>query len=197
MEEFPELVVRALELARGAGFALTREDAKRGESSACLPGVGRFLAMLAAGCVGGRIVELGTGTGVGAAWIAGAMPSDCTLVTVEVDERLAGVARKLLAGDPRVEVVTGEAADVVLTRGPFDLVFSDAGAHGVDLVSLLRVGGRIVTDDLTPQAALPPGSPLLADDPKRRAFFGDRRLVSTEVVLPDLRNSLLVGTRTR
>ncbi|WP_242891277.1 O-methyltransferase [Actinomadura litoris] len=197
MEEFPALVTRAFELARAAGFALTREDAGAGASSACLPGVGRFLAVLAAGCVGGRIAELGTGTGVGAAWIADAMPADCTLVTVEVEERFAAVARELLSGDARVEVLTGEAADVVPARGPFDLVFSDAGAHGVDPVGLLRVGGRVVMDDLTPRAALPPGSPLPADDPKRRAFFGDRRLVSTEVVLPDLRNSLLVGTRAR
>jgi hypothetical protein len=30
---------------------------------------------------------------------------------------------------------------------------------------------------------------------KRQLFFGDPRLISAEVVLPDLRNSLLVGTR--
>jgi hypothetical protein len=64
-------------------------------------------------------------------------------------------------------------------------------------VDLLRIGGRIVSDDVTPQKALPPGSPFLDDGPKRRFFFGGSRLVSTEVVLPDLRNSLLVGTRIR
>ncbi len=43
---------------------------------------------------------------------------------------------------------------------------------------------------------MPADSGVLTDDPKRR-FFSDPRLVSTEVVLPDLQNSLLVGTRIR
>jgi hypothetical protein len=64
------------------------------------------------------------------------------------------------------------------------------------LVSSLRAGGRIVMDDVTPQRALPAGSPFLAGDVKREFFSGEPRLVSTEVVLPDLHNSLLVGTRT-
>ena len=37
---------------------------------------------------------------------------------------------------------------------------------------------------------------LRAGDIKREFFSGEPRLVSTEVVLPDLHNSLLVGTRT-
>ena len=61
MEEFPPLVERARALAKQEGFPLTREEAGPARASACLPGVGRFLAMLAAGCTGGRIGELGTG----------------------------------------------------------------------------------------------------------------------------------------
>jgi hypothetical protein len=58
------------------------------------------------------------------------------------------------------------------------------------------VGGRIVMDDVTPERALPRDSPLRGNDVKRRFFGEEARLTSTEVVLPDLRNSLLVGTRT-
>ena len=65
------------------------------------------------------------------------------------------------------------------------------------LVSLLRVGGRIVMDDVTPEHALPPDSPLRADDIKRNFFTSESRLTWTEIVLPDLCNSLLVGTRTK
>jgi predicted O-methyltransferase YrrM len=197
MEDFPPLVERARALARQRGFPLTREDTGGSGPSASLPGVGRFLAMLAAGCAGGRIGELGTGAGVGAAWIASAMPADCTLVTAEIDPDLASAARELLAADQRVEVVTGDARDAMSGRGPFDLLFADGGGGDRgELVNLLRVGGRIVMDDVTPREALPPGSSLLASDPKREFFFGDPRLLSVEVVLPDLRNSLLVGTRT-
>jgi predicted O-methyltransferase YrrM len=194
VEEFPPLVTRARTLARQEGFPLTQQEAG---PSASLPGVGRFLAMLAAGCTGGRIGELGTGTGIGAAWITSAMPHDCTLITAEIDPRRAAAARELLAEDPRVEVLTGDAVSIMSSRRPFDLLFCDSsGSDGVDLVSLLRVGGRIVMDDVTPQKALPPDSPYKASDPKRQ-FFGDPRLISTEVVLPDLENSLLVGTRVR
>jgi predicted O-methyltransferase YrrM len=199
MEEFPPLVTRAQALARQAGFPLTREEARPSRPSACLPDVGRFLAMLAAGCTGGRIGELGTGAGIGMGWIAGAMPADCTLITAEIDARLASMARELVAADPRVEVITGDAVSVMSSRGPFDLLFADSGIRdqaGFDaLVSMLRIGGRIVMDDLTPRRTAAPASLLLADDLKRR-FFTRVRLASAEVVLPDLQNSLLVGTRT-
>lgn len=58
-------------------------------------------------------------------------------------------------------------------------------------------GGGVFTGDVTPTQLLPPDSPYRTDDPKRRFFFTDPRLVSTEVVLPDLQNSLPVGTRVR
>jgi predicted O-methyltransferase YrrM len=198
MAEFPPLVARAQALARQAGFPLTREEAGPGRASACLPDTGRFLAMLAAGCTGGRIGELGTGAGIGTAWMASAMPDDCALITAEIDEGLASMTRELVAADRRVEVITGDAISVMSSRGPFDLLFADSGVRDeagfATLVGLLGPGGRIVMDDVTPRRAMPPGSPLLADDSKRRFFTSDR-LVSTEVVLPDLGNSLLVGTR--
>src|ERR1700757_5074898 len=126
MEEFPPLVARARALARQAGFPLTREETGPDRPSARLPGVGRFLAMLAAGCAGGRIGELGTGAGIGSAWMAGAMPADCTLITAEIDERLAG---DLLEDDPRVTVITGDALGVMSSGGPFDLIFADSGVR--------------------------------------------------------------------
>lgn len=228
-EELPPLVRQAEAVARQAGFPLTRQEADYGRPSACLPGVGRFLAVLAAGCTGGRIGELGTGAGIGTAWMAGAMPGDCTLITVERDERLAGAVRELMAGshgEPArpgealspgqipppgqtlppgqtppsgVHVITGDAFSVLSGHGPFDLLFADCGVRDdagfASLVSLLRIGGRIVMDDLTPQQNLPPDSPWRSSDLKRQFFRGEARLTSAEVVLPDLANSLLVGTR--
>jgi predicted O-methyltransferase YrrM len=192
----PELVLAAEQLARELGFPLTREEAGPDRHSACLPGVGRFLAVLAAGTA--SIAELGTGTGVGTAWMVSALPPGGRLMTVEIDEAQAEVVRGLFAADQRVEVITGDAAAEVARRGPFDLIFADCGirddASFGALVDLLRPGGRIVMDDVTPVAAQVPGSPMQAQDLKRR-FFASPRLVSTEVVLTDLANSLLVGTR--
>jgi predicted O-methyltransferase YrrM len=190
MHEVPPQVARAIEVARQAGFPLTREEAGPDRASACLPGVGRFLAVLAAGCAGGLIGELGTGAGIGAAWMSSAMPADCVLISAETDERLAAAARGLLAQDPRVQVVTGDAIRVMSGRGPFDLLFADCGvrseAEFAALVSLLRVGGRIVMDDVCP-----------TEHTKRGLFHGEARLVWAEVALPDLADALLVGTRVR
>src|SRR5215472_8346260 len=116
MDDFPPLVARARSLARQAGFPLTRQEAAGAGPSASLPGVGRFLAMLAAGCSGGRIGEMGTGVGIGTAWMASAMPDDCTLITAEIDPERAGAARKLLAEDRRVEVEAGVSAVVLSGR---------------------------------------------------------------------------------
>lgn len=209
----PPLVTQAIALARQIGFPLTRQEAlpegdrttpdslrpQPAGPSASLPGVGRFLAVLAAGCHGGRIGEIGTGVGVGTAWMAGAMPADCTLVTVEIDARRAAASAQLLASDRRIRVLKGDARELLPPCGPFDLLFADGGWRDPDeltgLIELLRIGGRIVMDDVTPFLALPADSPLRDHDVKRAFFFGDPRLFSVEVVLPDLRNSLLVGTR--
>jgi predicted O-methyltransferase YrrM len=196
----PPLVRRACAAARQIGFPVTRDDPGHGRGSACLPDVGRFLAMLAAGCHGGRVAELGTGAGIGAAWMSGAMPSDCTLVTAEIDPARAAAAAELLAADARVRVLTGEAVQLLRSHGPFDLIFADCGVRDAGefgaLVSLLEPGGRIVMDDVTPVLALPPDSQLRHSDGKRELFAAEDRLAWTEVVLPDLANSLLVGTRT-
>lgn len=194
----PALVVRACEVARQAGFPLTREEAGPDRPSACLPGVGRFLAMLAAGCRGGVIAELGTGAGIGTAWLASAMPADCALVTAEVDAELAAAAAGLLAADTRVRVLTGDATALLALHAPFDVIFADCGVRDAaafaGLYAMLKPGGRIVMDDVTPIAALPTDSPL-HQPVKRHMFAAQAGLIWTEVVLPDLVNSLLVGTR--
>jgi len=197
--EIPPLVQQACDAARRIGFPVTRDDPGHGRGSASLPGTGRFLAMLAAGCTGGSIAELGTGAGIGSAWIAGAMPADCTLVTAEIDPVRAAAAAAVLKRDSRVRVLTGDWTEVLPPLGPYDLIFCDSGVRDAatfsGLVSLLKPGGRIVMDDTTPVLALPADSPFRQADPKREFFAGEPRLVWTEVVLPDLANSLLAGTR--
>jgi predicted O-methyltransferase YrrM len=197
----PPLVTSAIALARRLGFALTREEAGPGPAnpSASLPGVGQFLAVLAAGCHGGRIAEIGTGTGIGSAWMISAMPQDCTLVTVEIDPERAAASAALFEADRRVTVLAGDAAELIPPLAPFDLLFADGGwrdpAGLASLVDLIRVGGQLVMDDVTPGAVRSAGSTPEGGDVKRELFFGDQRLTSAEVVLPDLRNALLVGTR--
>ncbi|MGZ0145829.1 O-methyltransferase [Kribbella sp. WER1] len=193
MTDAPDLVRRAERAAIEVGMLLRRTGTG---PSCCLPGVGRFLAVLAAGCAGGTIGESGTGVGYGTAWMASAMPADCRLVTVESDEVRAAAARRVFADEPRVEVIHGDALTELVGHAPYDLLFADGGDQRPEVVELLRLGGRLVNDDVTPLELLPADSPYRRHDPKREFFFGDPRLMATEVVLPDRRNSLLVGTRT-
>src|SRR5215469_17095231 len=130
MEEFPALVARANTLASQAGFApaaLQRGDASH--PSSCLPCVGRLLAVLAAGCHEGRIGEIGTGVGVGSAWMASSMPANCMLVTVEMDKEKAAHATRLLADDGRVMVLNGDPRDLMPTCAPYDLLYADGGCR--------------------------------------------------------------------
>ena len=84
-EELPETVVAAYERAASTGFQF-----------ACEVEVGRLLATLAAAVPnGGRILEIGTGVGVGLAWLVHGLVGrqDVEVVTVELDDVVQQMAR--------------------------------------------------------------------------------------------------------
>ena len=88
------------------GFSMTSE-----------PKVGALLAVLAASKPGGRLLELGTGTGHGTAWLLSGMDAASTLDTVDTDPHVVAVAQRHLRADERVtfHVMDGAA---FLERGP-------------------------------------------------------------------------------
>jgi predicted O-methyltransferase YrrM len=146
----PELVAAATGRAASAGFALS-----------CEPGVGGLLAVLAAHLPSGsRVLELGTGAGVGTAWIvSGLLPrTDVTVTTVERDARTALLAAQ---GDwpGFVDLRLSEALEFMKKGGTFDLIFADAQGgkwDGLDsTVAALRPGGLLLVDDMTPQPNWP------------------------------------------
>ena len=155
-DDIPRLVRRAEAVAERFSFG---RAATPGPSS-CTEATGRLLAMLAAGRVDGRLGEIGTGVGYGSAWMASAMPADATLVTIEIDGVRASAARRLFAADPRVRVRWGDARLLVERDAPYDLLFVDGAGYAADgegfagLLDLLRPGGQVVVDDVTPIAAL-------------------------------------------
>ena len=171
----PELVAAAAGRARSAGFDLS-----------CEPAVGGLLAVLAAHQpAGSRILELGTGAGVGTAWIvSGLLPrTDVTVTTVEQDPQTAR-----LAGQGSWPAFTdlrhGDALDVLREGGGFDLIFADApgGKHeGLDLtIAALNPGGLLVVDDMTPVPRWP--AELHARQAEvRRALLASPLLTSAEL----------------
>jgi demethylmenaquinone methyltransferase/2-methoxy-6-polyprenyl-1,4-benzoquinol methylase len=133
--------------------AYDRADAL-GFRSSCEPSVGRLLAVLSAAVPpGGRILELGTGVGVGLAWIVAGLDGrdDVEVVSVELDaERAAEVAG--LDWPAGVSIVAGDAAEVVDELGRFDLIFPDAPGGKVrnldGTIAALRPGGMLLVDDM-------------------------------------------------
>lgn len=127
----------------------------------CQPRTGALLAVLAASKPGGRLLELGTGTGVGTAWLLHGMNPTATLVSVEIDPVVQTVARTHLGADRRVKFDCADA-HAWLTQyreDLFDLAFVDCRPgkfHHLDtLIALLRPGGLYVADDLLPQPTWP------------------------------------------
>lgn len=158
-----------------------------GPPSACIPAVGRLLQVLAASRPGSLIVEHGTGAGVGAAWIASGMGPDTRLVSVEIDPALAGAAADLFRNCPNVEIRQGDWHEALADEPPADLLFMDAtprqdlASENWDAITeLVKVGGQIVMDDLTPLELRPPEWKGNVDL-KREFAFSNPRVVTVEV----------------
>jgi predicted O-methyltransferase YrrM len=161
----PPLVARARAAARELGFTRSSRDED-----------GRLLHVLAARRGIGRVAEIGSGTGVGTAWIAAALSPGVPLFTAELEPLLAAAARAVFVDDPDVHVLEGDWRDVLPPEAPFDLVFVDGGGAKDDLDGVLGIaapGATLVLDDLSAHHADP--------DPVRRCWLDDPRLVAAEI----------------
>ena len=148
---------------------LLARAASLGFDMCCSEGVGRLLRAFAASKPVGKFLELGTGLGVGTAWLRQGMGKRAVLTTVELDETLMRVAEQTLGDDPRLNFVAGDAGALLETAGeagsplagPFDLIFADAVPGKFEALEealgLLAKGGFYVIDDLMPQPNWPDG----------------------------------------
>lgn len=122
---------------------------------------GKLLHLLARACGARRILEIGTLGGYSAIWLARALPAEALLVTLELDDKHAAVARENLARAglaDRAEVRVGPALETLPRlaaegAGPFDLVFIDADKVGYPAylewaLRLTRRGSLIVADNV-------------------------------------------------
>jgi predicted O-methyltransferase YrrM len=168
---------------------------RMGFEGSSTPEVGRLLATLAAQRPGGRLAEIGTGCGVGAAWIASGMRGRAALVTVELDSKLAAASARLLRDVAGVQVVEGDWVAVLPARGPFDLVFLDGGGSkprvtevGPRVVELLSPGGSVVIDDLTAGRAI-------EGDPVREFWLLHPDLAAVEILTTPAAAAILATRR--
>ena len=123
---------------------------------------GSLLKTLAASKISGRILELGTGTGLATSWIVDGMDERTKLITIENNTLLLDIARKALQ-DSRVEFVWADGYAWIQTYSgeKFDMVFADAMPGKYDLfeetIGLVKVGGFYIIDDMLPQPNWPEG----------------------------------------
>jgi predicted O-methyltransferase YrrM len=178
----------------GAVADLLREAESLGFHLSCEPQTGSLLRTLAATKPGGTLLELGTGVGVGTAWLLAGLSADARLLSVDNDPHVQEVARRHLGGDPRLTFHTEDAAVLLgrLTPGSFDLIFADAWpgkfSHLDEALRLLRPGGLYVVDDLLPQPSWPAGHAakverFLADLPGRSEVILTRLAWSTGIII--------------
>jgi predicted O-methyltransferase YrrM len=141
--------------------AIARDPDARGFAMASDARTGALLRALAAAKPAGRLLELGTGTGLSAAWLLDGMDEKARLLTVELDPALGAIARRHLGDDPRVEIRIADALEVVTgeREASYDLVFADSlpgKFEGLDAaLDLVAPGGLYVIDDMLPQASWP------------------------------------------
>ena len=103
----------------------------------------------------GRILELGTGCGVGLAWITHGLEgrADVEVVTIFVVGPEAIAVARFCDWPSFVSIVEGDAVTVSPTVGEFDLVFADAEGgkwERLDLtLAAVRLHGVLIVDDMT------------------------------------------------
>ena len=121
------------------------------------PHVGQILAILARSSGARRVLELGSGFGYSALWLARALPPGGEVHCTETAEENRELALDFLgrAGVmDRVRFHLGDAREVMgRLEGPFDIVFNDIDKEQYPrvvepTVALLRPGGLFVTDNV-------------------------------------------------
>jgi demethylmenaquinone methyltransferase/2-methoxy-6-polyprenyl-1,4-benzoquinol methylase len=163
------------------------------------PEVGRLLSVFAAMVpLRGRVLELGTGAGVGLAWIMYGLNerNDVEVTSVEIDREQAASVEA--AGWPDwVSIVVGDSVELLGTLGSFDLIFADTpGGKIYNLqatLAALRPGGVLILDDMDIQNTEPPERiARLAN--VRNQLFGSPSLICTELALS---SGVVVAARQR
>jgi predicted O-methyltransferase YrrM len=169
------------------------------------PNEGKLLYLVTKIAGAKRVLEIGTLGGYSTTWLARALPADGQVITLELDQKHAEVARKNLdrAGvADRVEVRVGRATETLRQmidqhEAPFDLIFIDADnasyVEYLDLsLHLSHSGTVILADNLIRNGRVIDDRP--ADESARGAkAFNDALAVHPRlesIILPVIRTNL-------
>lgn len=168
---------------------------------------GAFLKMMTQLIGAQRVLEIGMFTGYSALCFAEALPEDGQVITCEVDEVSAAVARRYFTQAPvghKIDVRMGLALETMRAlSGPFDLIFIDADKSNYlnyyqRALDLLAPRGVILIDNVLWDGDVLKQPP---PDEKTAAIQELNRVVSADptvsAVLVTIRDGVLVVTKTR
>lgn len=163
---------------------------------------GAFLKMMTQLVRATSVLEIGMFTGYSALCFAEALPADGTVLTCELDEESAALARQYFAQSPigkKIEIRMGPALETMRhLKGPFDLIFIDADKinyvnyyrRSLDLLS--RQGVMLIDNVLWDGDVLKQPAP----DEKTAAIQELNRVVASDprvtAVLVTIRDGVLV-----
>ena len=188
--------------------ALREETQRRMEAPQMIVGPleGAFLKMMTQLVQATSVLEIGMFTGYSALCFAEALPSNGTVLTCEVDEESAALARQYFARSPvgkKIEIRMGQALETMRDlKGPFDLIFIDAdkvnytnyyrrsldllSPHGVILIDNVLWDGDVLKQP-------PPDEKTAAIQELNRTVSSDPRV---SAVLVTIRDGVLVVRKT-
>jgi caffeoyl-CoA O-methyltransferase len=168
---------------------------------------GAFLKMMTRLVGAKRVLEIGMFTGYSALCFAEALPDDGEIITCEINEQSAAMARRYFGQVPvgkKINIRMGPALDTMRTlTGPFDVIFIDADKtnylnyyrHSLDL---LAPNGVILIDNVLWSGEVlkqpPPDESTAAIQELNRTVSADPRV---SAVLVTIRDGILVIRRMR
>ncbi|MBI3356368.1 MAG: class I SAM-dependent methyltransferase [Nitrospirae bacterium] len=159
---------------------------------------GAFLKMMTQLVGAKRVLEIGMFTGYSALCFAEAIPDDGTVITCEVDEESAAVARRYIAQAQcgrKIAIRMGRALDTIRElSGPFDLIFIDADKtnylnyyrRALDLLSpqgVILIDNVLWNGDVLKQP--PPDEQTAAIQELNRTVSADPRVTAVLVTIRD------------
>lgn len=179
-------------IAPGDGFDSALEVNRQADLPAIdvTPLQGKFLEVLVRATGARRILEIGTLGGYSTLWLARAIPDDGIIVTLELEQRHAQIAKQNLEAAgfaDRVDLRVGAAAETLASLvkeqvAPFDFIFIDADKATYPeylqlSLELSRPGSLIVADNVVRDGkVINPGHP----DPSIQGVRRFTEMVSKE-----------------
>jgi predicted O-methyltransferase YrrM len=151
IQNYPTNYVAIDEATKQSGFTMASD-----------PKTCSLLKTLAGTKPGGKLLELGTGTGLSTAWILEGMDNSAVLTSIDNDPVCLNIAKHFLK-DNRLSLINQDAGEWIQNNKDikFDLIFADTW-HGKylmldEVLNMLNPGGLYILDDMLPQSNWPDG----------------------------------------